>query len=110
MSNTVDEMQEEYDFSQARRGPIVSSAANKERITIRIDADILNWFRDYVNSRGGGSYQALMNQALRDYIEGQSKEWETLLRRVVREELQAANVINISHENTAEAAPVLLSS
>ena len=92
MSNEDDEMQEEYDFSQGRRGPVVSTGSNKERITIRIDADILNWFRDYVNSRGGGSYQALMNQALREYIDGRDKDWETLLRRVVREELQAAQV------------------
>ncbi len=92
MSNEDDEMQKEYDFSQARRGPVVSTGNNKERITIRIDVDILNWFRDYVNSRGGGSYQALMNQALREYIDGRDKDWETLLRRVVREELQAAQV------------------
>ncbi len=35
-------MHEEYDFSQAKRGPIVPSAPNKTRITIRIDTDILN--------------------------------------------------------------------
>jgi uncharacterized protein (DUF4415 family) len=93
MSSEDDEMLEEYDFSNARRGPVVPSGSNKERITIRIDADILNWFRDYVNSRGGGSYQALMNQALRDYIEGRDKNWEALLRRVVREELHAAQMI-----------------
>ena len=96
MSSEDDEMLEEYDFSQARRGPVVPTGTNKERITIRIDADILNWFRDYVNSRGGGSYQALMNQALREYIEGRDKDWETLLRRVVREELQAVQLV----ENT----------
>lgn len=92
MDSNDDEMLEEYDFSQARRGPVVSSAINKERITIRIDADILSWFRDYVNSRGGGSYQSLMNQALREYIEGRDKDWETLLRRVIREELRAEQV------------------
>lgn len=93
MINDDGEMLEEYDFSQARRGPVVSSGVNKERITIRIDADILNWFREYVNSRGGGSYQALMNQALREYIEGRDKNWEALLRRVVREELEAVHLI-----------------
>lgn len=92
MSSEDDDRLEEYDFSPARRGPVVSPGANKERITIRIDADILNWFREYVNSRGGGSYQALMNQALREYIEGRNKDWEALLRRVVREELRAEQV------------------
>ncbi len=93
MSSEDNEMLEEYDFSQAKRGPVVSTGLKKERITIRIDADILNWFRDYVNSRGGGSYQALMNQALREYVEGRDKDWEALLRRIVREELQAVQVI-----------------
>jgi uncharacterized protein (DUF4415 family) len=93
MNNNEDDILDEYDFTQARRGPVVPVGANKERITIRIDADILNWFRDYVNSRGGGSYQALMNQALREYIEGRDRDWEMLLRRVVREELQAAEAI-----------------
>ncbi|CUS05927.1 conserved protein of unknown function [Candidatus Promineifilum breve] len=109
MSNLDDEMQAEYDFSQARRGPIVPSGSHKERITIRIDADILHWFRDYVNSRGGGSYQAMMNQALREYIEDQSKEWETLLRRVVREELQAASVREPAHESVVDVSPSLSS-
>lgn len=92
MNSKDDEMLEEYDFSQSKRGPVVQAGPNKERITIRIDADILNWFRDYVNSRGGGSYQALINQALREYIEGRDKDWETLLRRVIREELRAEQV------------------
>ena len=85
------DMRKEYDFSQAKRGPIVPAAPNKTRITIRIDADILNWFRENVNARGGGSYQALINQALREYIENQEYDWETVLRRVLREELQIAS-------------------
>ena len=52
------EMLDEYDFSQAKRGPVVPSPGNKTRITIRIDTDILNWFRGQVNKAGGGSYQA----------------------------------------------------
>ena len=86
------DMRDEYDFSQAKRGPVVPAAPNKTRITIRIDTDILNWFREQVNGQGGGSYQALMNQALRQYIENQERDWEALLRRVVREELQSAKV------------------
>jgi uncharacterized protein (DUF4415 family) len=84
------DMREEYDFSRAKRGPIVPSTPGKTRITIRVDTDVLNWFRETVNARGGGSYQALINQALRDHIENQEGDWETVLRRVVREELQLA--------------------
>lgn len=90
MSDKMD-MKKEYDFSQAQRGPIVPPTSNKTRITIRIDADVLDWFRQQVNDRGGGSYQAMMNQALRAYIENQENDWETVLRRVVREELQSAS-------------------
>lgn len=94
MSNDDNEMQTEYNFSQARPGALVSPGPNKESIMIRIDADILSWFRDYVNSRGGGSYQALMNQAWREYIEGREKDWKALLRRVIKEELRAAQAVN----------------
>jgi uncharacterized protein (DUF4415 family) len=88
------EMLDEYDFSQAKRGPVVPSPGNKTRITIRIDTDILNWFRGQVNKAGGGSYQANINQVLRAYMEGQDREWESLLRRVVREELREAQEVH----------------
>ena len=84
------DMRKEYDLSQAKRGPVVPAAPNKTRITIRIDSDILNWFRDKVNTRGGGSYQALINEALRAHIENEERGLETVLRRVVREELHIA--------------------
>ncbi|MBF0439276.1 MAG: BrnA antitoxin family protein, partial [Magnetococcales bacterium] len=38
-------MKKEYDFSSGRRGPVIPQTGNKERITIRIDADVLGWFR-----------------------------------------------------------------
>lgn len=92
MNDQEADMREEYDFSSARRGPIVPTAPNKTRITIRIDTDVLNWFREQINEQGGGSYQTLMNQALREFIENQDKDWETIMRRVVREELQLAKI------------------
>ena len=91
MKTHDDDLRQEYDISRANRGPIVPIAPNKTRITIRIDTDILNWFREKVNSQGGGSYQALMNQALREHIINQDQNWETILRQIVREELQLAN-------------------
>ena len=40
---------------------------------------------------GGGAvgYQTLINQALREYMEGKAPKLESMLRRVVREELGA---------------------
>lgn len=81
-------MRDEYDFTGSKRGAVVKTA--KERITIRLDPDIIEWFRDRV--RGGGNYQTLINDALREHIERQSgADLESMLRRVLREELSAAN-------------------
>ncbi len=80
----------EYDFSKGKRGAIDPIGAGKTRITIRIDTDVLDWFRDEVDRMGGGNYQSMINQALREYIQKQQEPLETILRRVVREELQSA--------------------
>ena len=80
-------MNEEYDFSGGRRGPVVRAPAGKTRITIRIDDDVLDWFRDQAHTAGGGNYQTLINSALRVHIEAREKNIEEILRRVIREEL-----------------------
>ena len=80
-------MKREYDFSKGRRGAVVPVPTGKTRITIRIDDDVLEWFRARVDAAGGGSYQALMNQALREWIVSREEPLEDLLRRVIREEL-----------------------
>jgi len=81
-------MKKEYDFSKGKRGALVPAPKGKTRITIRIDDDILDWFRGAVEAAGGGNYQTLINQALREYVNQQQQPLEELLRRVVREELQ----------------------
>jgi uncharacterized protein (DUF4415 family) len=81
-------MKAEYDFSQGRRGAIDPLSKGKTRITIRLDDDILNWFRDQVHRTGGGNYQTLINSALREYVQQQREPLEEMVRRVVREELQ----------------------
>ena len=84
-------MRKEYDFSKAKRGPVVPVPPGKTRITIRLVDDVLAWFRDQVHRAGGGSYQSLINQALRDYMASSREPLEEKLRRVVREELQRAS-------------------
>lgn len=83
-------MKNEYNFRKGKRGAVVPVAKGKTRITIRIDDDILEWFRDQVDAEGGGSYQTLINDALREHIKSQQEPIEVILRRVVREELTAA--------------------
>lgn len=82
-------MKKEYNFSEGKRGSVKPVAKGKTRITIRIDDDILEWFRNEVDAAGGGNYQTLINQALREYITHQQEPIEVILRRVVREELSA---------------------
>ena len=80
-------MKKEYDFSQGNHGLVAPMPPGKVRITIRIDADILNWFRERVNAKGGGKYQTMMNAALRAYIQSKDKTLEETLRKVIQKEL-----------------------
>mgnify|MGYP001549038559 CR=1 FL=1 len=89
-------MRDEYDFSKAKRGKDVPALARlqkelegKERITIRLDAEVLAWFRAQV--AGGGSYQTLINDALKAHVSGAQGQLERTLRKVIREELRAAH-------------------
>lgn len=79
-------MKKQYNFAKARRGPILPAPAGKTRITIRIDADILDWFRAQADQAGGASYQTMINDALRRVMEGRAESVEAALRRVIREE------------------------
>lgn len=75
------------DFSKGKIGAIVSPDPNKVRITIRLDGDIVNHFKELVNKAGGGNYQNLINNALKEHIENQNKSLERTLRKVIRDEL-----------------------
>jgi len=79
-------MRKEYDFSRGRRGPVVK-ATGKTRITIRLDNDVLSWFKAQVHRAGGGNYQTLINRALRNHMRSEDHPLEETLRRVLREEL-----------------------
>lgn len=83
-------MKQDYDFSKGKRGAVVMVPTGKTRVTIRLDDDLLNWFRDEVDRMGGGNYQSLINLALRDFVGRRREPLEDTLRRVVREELKRA--------------------
>ena len=84
-------MRKEYDFSKAKRGPAVAAPKGKSRITIRLDEEILEWFKARVDAAGGGNYQTLINAALVDHIKREAASRERALRRVLREELRKAS-------------------
>jgi uncharacterized protein (DUF4415 family) len=83
-------MKREYDFSTAKRGPVMPVPKGKTRITIRLDEDVIAWFRTQVERAGGGNYQSLINDALRQHIANAGEPLEETLRRVVREEMRRA--------------------
>ena len=78
------------DFSKGKRGAVVKADPNKIRITIRLDGDIIEYFRKRVHDAGGGNYQTLLNDTLRHYIQSETEPLEDTLRKVIREELKLA--------------------
>ncbi len=86
-------MRDEYDFSKGKRGAVIASKG-KTRITIMLDADVIEAFRAKAEAAGSG-YQTLINAALRDALTTPKDKKDkpltvAALRRVLREELQAS--------------------
>ena len=80
-------MKAQYDFTSGKRGPVLKTPAGKTRITIRLDEDLLQWFRKQVHAAGGGSYQTLIKAVLREHVSTKCEPLEATLWRVLREEL-----------------------
>lgn len=94
----------EIDFSNGKRGAIFPEPQGKTRITIRIDDDVLEWFRKRIEAAGRGSYQAAMNAVLREHMLREREPLELVLRRVVREELAGYSVdrnVELNQDETA---------
>ncbi len=85
-------MKDDYDFSNGKRGAVIKT--NKEKITIRLDPVIIQWFRDQV--KGGGNYQTLINEALKIHIEQQGESIEEIFRRVIREEIPVIEDVKVA--------------
>ena len=87
-------MKQRYDFSNGRRGRISVARPEpqgKTRITIRLDDELVDYFLKEADRSGGkAGYQTLINDALRQFIEGKAPKFEETLRRIVREEIRAA--------------------
>jgi uncharacterized protein (DUF4415 family) len=85
-------MKDHYDFSKGKRGRILPpepEPVGKVRITIRIDEDIIDAFVKEADGCGGSiGYQTLINNALRQHIEGKAPKLEDTLRRILRDVLR----------------------
>ena len=98
-------MKKEYKFSKGKRGAVVPAPKGKTRITIRIDDDILDWFRGEVDAAGGGNYQTLINQALREYLNQQQQPLRNycggsyVKNCIVSHSKQGREILEISRES-----------
>jgi uncharacterized protein (DUF4415 family) len=61
---------EQRDWSGARRGALFRPI--KQQITLRLDADLIDWFRTNPERQTG--YQTSINQALREYVEQRKRD------------------------------------
>ena len=88
-------MKQSYDFSKGKRGRIIPpepEPLGKTRITIRLDEDLVDYFLKEAGAFGGAiGYQTLINQALRQHVEGKAPKLEETLRRILREEMRVAS-------------------
>jgi uncharacterized protein (DUF4415 family) len=88
-------MKEQYDFSRGKRGRVAApepETRGKTRITIRLDEDLVDHFLKEAEASGGATgYQTLINEALRQHVEGKAPKLADTLRRIVREEMRAAS-------------------
>ena len=87
-------MKREYDLSKGKRGPVVPLPPEKVRITIRLDRDIVDHFRDLVRKDHRGNYQTLINDALREHLRRPTiaQQVGAEVRSVLREELERVKV------------------
>ena len=83
-------MKKGYDLSTGKRGPVIPLPPEKVRITIRLDRDIVDHFRDQVRKAHWGNYQTLIDDALKEYIQrpGLAQQVGAEVRSVLREELE----------------------
>ena len=83
-------MEKEYDFSKGKRGPIIKPKG-KTRITIYLDNEVLDEFRNRSEESGYG-YQTMINDALKQHLASDSQPVnKKTLRKILREELKQAH-------------------
>jgi len=65
----LSDIPEKLDWSNAVRGKFFRPV--KQQVTLRLDADVLHWFK--TNAEGSRGYQTQINAALRRFVEEEAK-------------------------------------
>jgi len=95
-SDPIKEQYDDMDFADAKpvsQTPALAASQathtgdNKARITMRVDRATLAQFKSKA-AENGGSYQAMMNEALKQYLAGQTLQ--DVVRETIRQELKHA--------------------
>ena len=82
-------MKKEYDFSKAKRRAVIAEGG-KTRVTMYLDNDVLDVFRERAE-RSGKGYQTLINEVLSEHLGSEALNARTL-RKIIREEISRAGV------------------
>lgn len=82
-------MKAEYNMNRAKRGAIISTKG-KTRITLYLDNEIIQFFRNKSENEGKG-YQTMINDALHAFIDNKRIDSVETLRKIIREELKIIN-------------------
>jgi uncharacterized protein (DUF4415 family) len=80
-------MKDHYDFSKGKRGAVLPAPPGKTRITLWLDNEVIEGFRQRAGERGG--YQTEINRVLREVLSGERVTLEAI-RDIVRRELRAS--------------------
>ncbi len=104
MKKPVADQRRDFDFSKAKRGPVIKMEPGKTKISIRLDNAVVEHFRALVEEAGSGNYQTLINDALTAYI--QQRNVLDAVRQVVREELAPAQTKARATRSRAAAAAI----
>ena len=102
MKNSAAEPYRDIDFTDAKRGPVITAEPGKTKISIRLDTAVVEHFKRQVERAGAGNYQTLINDALVAVI--QQRSVIDAVRQVVREELSSPRVKSVSVRSRAVAA------
>ena len=102
MKNIAAEPYRDIDFTDAKRGQVITAEPGKTKISIRLDTAVVEHFRRQVERTGAGNYQTLINDALVAVI--QQRSVIDAVRQVVREELSSPRVKSVSVRSRAVAA------